>query len=95
MFVRHTAPTGAGATRALVTGVVRRAFARAEGCADCAGTHLLRRTAATRMYRPGASLKEVADVLGHRCLDTTAIYAKVDQDRLAAVALPWPEGGQP
>jgi site-specific recombinase XerD len=33
----------------------------------------------------------VADLLGHRSLDTTAIYTKVDLPRLSAVALPWPE----
>jgi site-specific recombinase XerC len=41
--------------------------------------------------RRGTPLKEVADVLGHRCLDTTTIYAKLDVPALAAVALPWPE----
>jgi len=35
-------------------------------------------------------LKEVADVLRHRELDTSMIYAKVDLSRLAAVAMPWP-----
>jgi site-specific recombinase XerD len=43
------------------------------------------------MLRAGVSLKEIADILGHRSLDTTAIYAKVDMQRLAEVALPWPE----
>jgi site-specific recombinase XerD len=35
----------------------------------------------------------VADVLGHRRLETTDIYAKLDEDTLHRVALPWP-GGQ-
>jgi len=35
-------------------------------------------------------LKEVADVLRHRSLNTTMIYAKLDSRSLAAVALPWP-----
>ena len=39
----------------------------------------------------GASLKEVADFLGHQCLDTTTIYAKLDLPALREVALPWPE----
>jgi site-specific recombinase XerD len=71
--------------------VIRRVFARVEGCSEWAGTHVLRHTAATRLHRRGASLKEVADILGHRCLDTTAIYTKVDLPALAAVGLPWPE----
>ncbi len=41
--------------------------------------------------RHGASLKEVADLLGHRSLDTTTIYAKLDLVALRDVALPWPE----
>jgi site-specific recombinase XerD len=55
------------------------------------GTHVLRHTAATRMLRAGVSMKEIADVLGHRSIDTTTIYTKVDLDALAAVALPWIE----
>jgi site-specific recombinase XerD len=54
-------------------------------------THILRYTAATQMLRGGASLKEIADILGHRNLNTTAIYAKVDVPTLAEVAMSWPE----
>jgi site-specific recombinase XerC len=43
------------------------------------------------MVQCGTSLKEVADFLGHRCLDTTAIYAKLDLPALREVAVPWPE----
>ena len=45
---------------------------------------------ASRLLNTGGTLKEVADVLRHRRLDTTLIYAKVDLDRLAAVTMPWP-----
>jgi site-specific recombinase XerC len=31
-------------------------------------------------------------VLGHASLQTTGIYAKLDLDTLARVALPWPGG---
>ena len=70
---------------------MRPAYRKVPGCERWAGTHALRHTAATRLHRRGAALKEVADVLGHRSLDTTAIYTKVDVARLTAVALPWPE----
>jgi site-specific recombinase XerD len=43
-----------------------------------------------RLQRSGASLKEIADLLGHEDLDATKIYAKVDLEGLRAVALPWP-----
>lgn len=91
VFVRHSVPVGTAVGTELVRGVIRRAFAEVEGCAHWTGTHALRHTAATRLHNRGASLKEVADLLGHRCLDTTTIYTKVDLPALAAVALPWPE----
>jgi len=70
--------------------VVRRALATVVGCEHQNGTHILRHTVATRLHRAGADLKQVADLLGHRSIDTTAIYAKVDLERLSAVAMPWP-----
>jgi integrase/recombinase XerD len=54
------------------------------------GGHRLRHTAATLMLRRGASLTEIAQVLRHRQLATTAIYAKVDRERLRALAQHWP-----
>ena len=45
---------------------------------------------ARRLLAHGSSLKEVADVLRHRSLNTSLIYAKLDSRKLAAVALPWP-----
>lgn len=58
------------------------------------GAHRLRHTAATEMLRGGASLVEIGEVLRHRRPATTAIYAKVDQTALAALARPWPTAGQ-
>jgi integrase/recombinase XerD len=56
------------------------------------GAHRLRHTAATGMLRAGASLPEIAQVLRHRQLETTAVYAKVDRKALRPLALPWPGG---
>ena len=55
--------------------------------------HSLRHTLACRLVENGSSLKEVADVLRHRSLNTTLIYAKLDTPRLSAVPLPWPGSG--
>lgn len=52
--------------------------------------HALRHTLARQLLEQGGSLKEVADVLRHRSLNTSLIYAKIDSHRLQAVALPWP-----
>jgi site-specific recombinase XerD len=50
------------------------------------GPHSLRHACATRLINEGLSLKEVGDHLGHRCPETTRIYAKVDLVRLREVA---------
>jgi site-specific recombinase XerD len=52
--------------------------------------HRLRHALASEMLAHGASLQEISQVLRHRHLSTTAIYAKVDLERLREVALPWP-----
>jgi site-specific recombinase XerD len=75
---------------ARVTAIVAEASARA-GLRRIGG-HRLRHTAATQMLRQGASLADVALVLRHRSVDTTAIYAKVDHSTLRELARPWPGG---
>jgi site-specific recombinase XerD len=52
---------------------------------------MFRHTVATRMLRAGATMKEVADILRHSSLNTTAIYAKVNIEDLRDVAAPWPQ----
>ncbi|MCA1699633.1 MAG: site-specific integrase [Actinobacteria bacterium] len=90
LFLKVHAPAGAlcGNT---VCGVVGDACVRAG--VPRVGAHRLRHTAATAMLRRGASLAEIAQVLRHREIKTTAIYAKVDRSRLRALAQPWPGGG--
>jgi integrase/recombinase XerD len=44
------------------------------------------------MLRAGASLTEIGQVLRHRQLQTTAIYAKADVETLRSLARPWPGG---
>jgi len=80
---------------ATVSAIVQRNLVRAGvPLGRLAGAHMLRHTAASRMVNGGASFKEVADVLGHRSLQTTGIYAKLDLDALAGVALPWIGGAR-
>lgn len=72
----------------LVSDVTRRACQRAR--LPRVGAHRLRHALATELLRRGANLVEVSQVLRHRDLATTAIYAKVDLGRLRRVAQPWP-----
>ncbi|MCB2019761.1 MAG: tyrosine-type recombinase/integrase, partial [Burkholderiaceae bacterium] len=60
----------------------------------CKGAHLLRHSLATRMLSNGASLGEIGEILRHRNVQTTTIYAKVDLAALHTLALPWPGGAQ-
>jgi integrase/recombinase XerD len=73
-----------------VSSVAMRAFHRAGVESPLGGAYVFRHTVASRLVTRGAHLKEVADFLGHQCLDTTAIYAKLDLPALREVALPWP-----
>jgi integrase/recombinase XerD len=57
-----------------------------------AGAHLVRHSLATQLVRQQRPINEVADLLGHRSIDTTAIYVKVALPQLADVALPFPGG---
>ncbi|MBS4095469.1 MAG: tyrosine-type recombinase/integrase [Sulfuricella sp.] len=50
------------------------------------GSHSLRHACATRLINQGVSLKEIGDQLGHRSLEATRIYTKVDLAHLREVA---------
>lgn len=54
------------------------------------GPHRLRHALAVEMLGRGAALPEIGQVLRHRDLATTAVYAKVDLVALSDVARPWP-----
>lgn len=56
------------------------------------GAHSFRHTAASLMVENGATVKEVADVLGHRALSTTGVYVKLYKSALQEVAMPWKGG---
>jgi site-specific recombinase XerD len=88
VFVRNVAPRDQPVGPDLIRKSIRQAYARAG--LPYTRSHLLRHTMASRLLAGGSSLKEVADVLRHRSLNTTLVYAKLDSKNLAAVALPWP-----
>lgn len=83
-------PPQVGLTRsgvkAIVVGAARRAGL------GVVRPHRLRHTAATDMLRAGAALAEIGQVLRHRSPSSTAVYARVDVDRLRTIARPWPRG---
>ncbi len=53
--------------------------------------HSIRHAFATRLMEQEVPIKTIADLLGHRCIDTTFIYTKVDLPHLRLLAREWPE----
>lgn len=90
VFVTALAPYRAMGSRAVSRVVFRAAEKAGLGAVSA---HRLRHTAATELLRAGASLPEVGQVLRHRSLLSTAIYAKVDDRSLRELARPWPTAG--
>jgi len=92
IFLCHRPPVRPLGCSGTLSFIVKRRLA------DCgirpahAGAHLIRHSLATRMVQQDRSIKEVADLLGHRHIDTTAIYVKVALSQLLEVALPFPGG---
>jgi site-specific recombinase XerD len=89
VFLRSRAPLQP-LTQTGITHVVADASKRA-GVARVS-PHKLRHTLATEMLRRGATLAQIAQVLRHRSVTTTALYAKVDRTALRRLAQPWPGG---
>jgi site-specific recombinase XerD len=75
-----------------VSMIVRRCMVKAGVKVPQSGSATLRHSWAVRALAQDSPMKAIADVLGHRCLSTTFIYAKADLKTLRLVAMPWPEG---
>lgn len=89
LFLRALAPVGP-LGRGGVSSIVRRACDRAG--IPPVGAHCLRHTLATTLVAAGVPLAEIGQVLRHRGITSTAIYARVDIETLRGLAKPWPGG---
>jgi integrase/recombinase XerD len=83
--IRQIEPT---AVRSVVRDACRRAGL------EHVAAHRLRHALASQLLREGASLIDIGQVLRHKHLQSTAIYAKVDLARLRQAAQPWPGTGR-
>jgi len=90
VFLRMIAPRGPFRKSSIVSMIVRQSLSRAGLKPPHRGAHLLRHSLATGLLRNRASMAEIAELLRHRCLSNTEIYAKVDSQSLRALARPWP-----
>jgi integrase/recombinase XerD len=87
VFLSSIAPfhsLGSGA----VSSIVRRACRRAG--VTPVGAHRLRHTLACEMVSAGVPLQQIGQVLRHRSLDNTVVYARVGVAQLRTLARPWP-----
>jgi integrase/recombinase XerD len=87
VFLRARAPHGA-ISPAAVRSVVHHACDRAG--LPRVGAHRLRHTVASELLGAGVSLAQIAPILRHASLASTATYAKVDRAALRTLARPWP-----
>jgi site-specific recombinase XerD len=92
VFLRNCAPATGFDGPDAVSAIVRRALAGAGIDAPRKGAHQFRHTLATEMLRQGASLAEIGELLRHRSVQATTIYAKVDLISLRSLAMVWPGG---
>lgn len=74
-----------------IAAVVQKHMKKAGVKTPDSGVRTLRHSWAIRALAHNSAIKAIADVLGHRYIDTTFIYAKADLNSLREVAMPWPK----
>jgi site-specific recombinase XerD len=90
LFLRHPRRRGQPLSQAVLKLTMRRAYRRCGFPRSWCGTHRLRHTFASRLHQRGAGLKPIADLLGHRHLDSATVYTHIAPQALQALAQPWP-----
>ncbi len=93
LFLRNIAPYTPLESSSTVGGMVSKYITKIGLETPTLGTHQLRHSLATHLINHGSTIKDIADILGHKSIETTGIYAKVQIERLKEVALPFPNGG--
>jgi site-specific recombinase XerD len=59
------------------------------------GTHCIRHSLSMHLLRQGTPIKTIGDLLGHRSVESTGIYLRLDVEDLRDVALPLPSKVEP
>lgn len=92
VFLTLTAPISPLKISKSLSQIVGREMEKAGIQSPSLGTHCFRHEFVSRLLKQGKSLKTVADMVGHRRLQTTFLYTKIDYRSLSEVALELPEG---
>jgi integrase/recombinase XerD len=89
LFLRTRAPRGPLQPTAVREVLAHRLQQSGLNLPAC-GTHVLRHSFAMRLMEQGVALKTIGDALGHRDLESTSVYIRLDVAALREVALPVP-----
>jgi site-specific recombinase XerD len=90
LFLRHTKRHGQPLSRAQISERTRHAYRLCSFPRSWSGTHRLRHTFASRLSRAGVDVKQIADLLGHRGIESTNLYVQTDREALRRLAQRWP-----
>lgn len=90
-FIRVYLPRTGLKSHCSISNMVRKKLGEAHLTPAKRGSHLLRHTFATELLKQGVSLQNIAAILRHKSISTTAVYAKTNFDKLKMLALPWPK----
>src|SRR5216683_1841756 len=88
IFLCHRFPRGTPLGTRQIRYAIQKAYARAG--LPVTRIHLLRHSFATNLHQQGVSVKALADLLGHKSLESTTIYTRVNLPQLRLVAMAWP-----
>lgn len=70
---------------------IRRYFKKSGIVSSSQGSRIIRHAFATQLVNKKVPMKEISDLLGHKYIETTFIYTKVDVVQLRQLARNWPE----
>lgn len=70
--------------------IVSNYFIQAKLSSPKFGPHSIRHAFATRQMEKGTPIKSISDLLGHKSINSTFIYTKVDLNHLCILSRDWP-----
>lgn len=91
LFLRVRRPTG-GLRHYAVCDVFYKRAAQSGLPLHGYSSYCLRHSFAMRLLQRGVGVKAIGDLLGHRSLEATCVYLRLDTSALRTVALPLPRG---
>jgi integrase/recombinase XerD len=89
LFIRVRRPTG-GLHHYAVCDIFSKRAAQSGLPLDAYSSYCLRHSFAMRLLQRGIGVKAIGDLLGHRSLEATCVYLRLDASTLRSVALPLP-----